>query len=118
MRLVLDLPPRALSPNLRVHWAQKAKAAKYYRTLAMVVARNAVGRAGPEWERAEVRTTFYFPDRRRRDRDNHMAMLKPAWDGLVDARVLTDDQHLIQHPPTMAVDKARPRVEIELTEAA
>lgn len=118
MRLVLDLPPRELSPNSRTHWAKKARAVKYYRTLAMVVARNAVGRRGPGWERAEARATFYVPDKRRRDPTNLSASLKAAWDGFVDAGVLTDDQYLIEHPPVIVVDKERPRVEIEISEAA
>ena len=32
-------------------------------------------------------------DRRRRDPDNHMAMLKPLWDALVEMGVLEDDSH-------------------------
>lgn len=115
MRLTLDLPPRALSPNVRSHWSKKAKAVKYYRRLAFVVARCQPERG---WEKAEVRTTFYLPDLRRRDPDNLMASMKAAWDGIVDAHVLTDDRYLVQHPPTLALDRERPRVEIELTEIA
>lgn len=114
VRLVLDLPPVELSPNKRVHWARKARAVKYYRTLAMVVARN-MGRRERVWVRAEARTTFYLPDRRRRDPDNLMAAMKAAWDGLVDARVLADDNQLVAHPPTLTVDRSWPRVEIEIT---
>ncbi len=32
-------------------------------------------------------------DKRRRDPDNHMAMLKPLWDALVEMGVLEDDSH-------------------------
>jgi Holliday junction resolvase RusA-like endonuclease len=32
-------------------------------------------------------------DARRRDPDNHMAMLKPLWDALVEMGVLEDDSH-------------------------
>lgn len=117
MKLVLDLPPRELSPNARVHWAKKARAVKYYRTLACVVARNQ-GRRDRVWDRAEVVTVWYLPDRRRRDPDNLMASLKAAWDGIVDAQIISDDKQLIIHPPVIAFDSERPRVEIVMEEAA
>jgi Holliday junction resolvase RusA-like endonuclease len=37
--------------------------------------------------------TFVVTDKRRRDTDNHVAMLKPAFDALVIAGVLEDDSH-------------------------
>lgn len=117
MRIVLDLPPRELNPNSRTHWSKKAKAVKYYRQLAFIAARNAENR-GRGWDRAEVVTVFYLPDRRRRDPDNLMASLKAAWDGIVEAGVLTDDNQLIIFPPVIAFDSERPRVEIEMREAA
>ena len=40
-----------------------------------------------------AQVTFVVPDNRRRDSDNHMAMLKPLWDGLVAIEVLEDDSH-------------------------
>jgi crossover junction endodeoxyribonuclease RusA len=117
MRLILPLPPRELAPNRRPHWAAKAKAVREYRTRAWAVARNVSNGQRLDWERAEVRTVFMLPDRRRRDPDNLMAAMKAAWDGIVDAHVLTDDRYLILHPPTLMVDRARPRVEITLTDA-
>lgn len=117
MRLVLDLPPRELSPNARVHWARKAKAVRTYRMMAFIAARNAIRPALP-WERAEARVAFYFSVVRRRDSHNFAAALKACWDGIVDAGVLADDSGLTVHAPTMAVDRKCPRVEIELTEAA
>lgn len=118
MRFVLPLPPRELSPNVRSHWAKKAKAVKSYRLRAWVEARNATNAKRLEWERAEVRTTFYLPDLRRRDPDNLMAAMKAAWDGIVDAHVLTDDRYLITYPPTLELDRKRPRVVVDITEIA
>lgn len=118
MKIVLPLPPRALSPNSRGHWAPKARAVKQYRMIAFIAARNAGAGRGPAWESAEVRAVFCVPDARRRDPDNLMASLKAAWDGIVDAKQLTDDKALIIHPPKVVVDRKWPRVEIELTEAA
>lgn len=118
LRLILDLPPRELSPNARVHWARKAKAVKQYRTMAWIVARNETRAKRLEWNSAEVRAVFLLPDKRRRDPDNLMASLKAAFDGIVDAHVLTDDRALIIYPPVLMVDRENPRVEIELKEAA
>lgn len=118
MKIVLPLPPRALSPNARGHWAPKARAVKQYRMIAFIEAKNAGAGRGPAWERAEVRTVFCVPDNRRRDPDNLLASCKAALDGIVDSGLLTDDRYLILHPPVVVVDRKWPRVEIELTEAA
>ena len=42
---------------------------------------------------ATAQVTFVVTDKRRRDSDNHMAMLKPMWDALVELEVLEDDSH-------------------------
>lgn len=41
----------------------------------------------------QAQVTFVVTDKRRRDSDNHMAMLKPMWDALVEMGVLEDDSH-------------------------
>ncbi len=104
MRYEFPWPPKELSPNARVHWAKLAKAkARYaidcgwaakahigqHSTIALTIDRRRFPLKPPV--RAEV--TFIVPDNRRRDSDNHMAMLKPLWDGLVAIEVLEDDSH-------------------------
>lgn len=118
MRLILDLPPRELNPNARIHWARKARAVKAYRHIAWAHARNAKRPRSHRWERADVRVTFLLPDARRRDPDNLMAAMKAAWDGFVDACLLADDCGLILHPPVLAIDRKHPRVVVDITEAA
>lgn len=118
MKIILPLPPRVLSPNSRGHWAPKAKAVKEYRFRAWAEGLAATNGYRPGWASAEVRAVFCVPDKGRRDPDNLMASLKAAWDGFVDARILTDDKALIIHPPVVMVDRKWPRVEITLTEAA
>lgn len=89
--LELPFPPKQLSPNARVGWREKAKVTAQYREDCGWLAKNAwltVGLVAPP-VRATV--TFVVPDRRKRDLDNLLAMLKPAWDGLVDAGVLEGD---------------------------
>jgi len=109
MTITLPLPPRELSPNWRGHWAQKAKAVKKYRQLAWAVA---MSETRCNWPTANAQATFYFRDRRRRDRDNLLASLKSAFDGLTDAGVIDDDSGLTHLPVIVEYDKANPRVEI------
>ena len=40
-----------------------------------------------------AQVTFVVPDKRRRDTDNFLAMLKPCFDALVEMGVLEDDSH-------------------------
>ena len=61
---------------------------------------------------ARVTSKFFFRDRRRRDRDNLLASLKPAFDGIADARVVTNDSGMIHMPVEQYVDRPDPRVEI------
>ena len=61
--------------------------------------------------------TFYFRDLRRRDRDNLLASLKAAFDGLADAHILEDDSGLVHLPVRIEKDRENPRVELEITRA-
>lgn len=111
--VVLPLPPTPLSPNARVHWAQKARATKLYRRDARMLTIAAGGR-NLRWRRAVARATFYWPCLRRRDVGNAEAMLKPVFDGMVDAGLLVDDNAgVLTHAATQfKVDPRDPRVEI------
>jgi crossover junction endodeoxyribonuclease RusA len=114
VKITLPLPPKALSPNARCHWAAVAKAKKKYRHMAMVLA--AAQRPDTPWTKATMRATFYHKISRRRDGDNYLYMLKSALDSLKDAGVIVDDNHkvLTHLPVRFEVDKANPRVEIEV----
>ena len=117
LTLVLPLPYRALSPNARVHWRKRASAVRLYRNTAMAEAywlcRDS-GIAQPAWEAATAQATFYYQQRRRRDADNLLAMLKPAFDGLADARVIANDSGLTHLPVRIEVDRERPRLELTI----
>lgn len=115
--VVLPLPARVLSPNAppgsiggRI---RKAAAAKRLRRLSRQAAEAAGIENGP-WPLASVSAVFYHKQERRRDTDNYMAMLKPAYDGLVDAGILIDDdwKHLKREEPRFEIDKENPRVEL------
>ena len=85
MIVLLPWPPKELSPNARVHWAKKAKAAKSYRNGAVwVTPRDEPGR--------NVTITFNPPDNRRRDLDNMLASIKSGLDGIAAAIGVDDSQ--------------------------
>jgi hypothetical protein len=61
-----------------------------------------------------VAPVFYFPNDRRRDEDNAIASLKAAYDGVVDAGLLSDDdhKHMQRERPEFKIDRKHPRVEL------
>jgi Holliday junction resolvase RusA-like endonuclease len=113
--VTLPVPDRKLSPNARCHWAAKATAIRSYRTNACLITHCACVKAGVTgWLRARVTIRFYFASNRRRDKDNCLAMLKSAFDGIADSGLILNDSGLTPMPPEMMVDKLNPRVEITL----
>lgn len=112
--ITLPLPPRALHPNSRPHFMAKANAAKKYRATASVLASACWRGPGPKWPAAQVHIVYFFKDTRRRDRDNLLAWLKAGIDGIADSGIVGNDADFVYHPILLAVDKKRPRVEIEV----
>lgn len=88
--VVLPWPPRVLSPNARVHWAKKSKAAKIYRIACMALPLESGVRA-PEGK-VLLSVEFCPPDRRRRDDDNCLASFKAGRDGIADALRIDDNR--------------------------
>jgi crossover junction endodeoxyribonuclease RusA len=95
--LTLPWPNAKLNPNRSKggHWGitaalrKKARADAHFLTgAAMRAAKVAAGAAGP----LAVIITFVQPDRRARDRDNLLAAMKPALDGVADALGVNDAQ--------------------------
>ena len=85
---------------------RRAAASKKYKRLAKEAAQAEHIDDAP-WERANVSAVFWHEQKRRRDDVNHLAMLKPAYDGVVEAGVLVDDdsEHLTSQPPRFFVGK-------------
>lgn len=115
--IILPLPPSILSPNRPQftpggRMARAAAAKRYKRLAGEAVLADGIS-TGP-WERATIQAAFYHKQTRRRDDVNHLAMLKPAYDGLVAAGLLADDdsEHLTTLPATFAVDRECSRVEL------
>ncbi len=92
--ITLPWPDKALSPNAGKRSMYPAiRARKAYRELA-----------GWEWA-AETEgfiappvvadITFTYTMKRKFDEDNHLAMLKPVWDGAQDAGVIVGDHAVV-----------------------
>lgn len=117
--ITLSLPEPRLGPNHTVAGMQgrmaKARATKRYRDAAWITTVGRMPGNGTPWEKARATLTFYVPDLRRRDIRNMEAAMKPAYDGIVDAGLIVDDdwKHLA-HGETkpVEVDRDNPRVEI------
>lgn len=117
MTITLPLPPRELHPNARVHFMARAKQTKSYRFHAAVVVRQTRVGVAERWKTATVQATFYFKDKRRRDKDGMLSSLKASFDGLADAGLIADDSGLTHLPVIVKLDKKNPRVELIVTEA-
>lgn len=86
---VLDLPAGEYwSLNDRSHWSAKGATVAVWREAACRLAQE---QKIPRCNRIRVRLEYWPPDRRRRDPDNLLGVLKPVVDGLVDAKVVPDD---------------------------
>lgn len=120
-RIILPLPPKWLKPNTTVATMSgrmaKASATKKYREAACEAAFKCDPKFGP-LKAATVQCFFYHKDGRSRDKDNLLASMKAAFDGLADAGWVTDDRDFTHLPVKDNKDKDRPRVEIVVTDAA
>lgn len=126
MTIVLDdiNPRRLVSANRRIHHIVRSQICLYWRELAANAALDAYGRAddGEAWHnRVRIVVTVRFPDKRRRDVSNlYPYVAKPLVDGLVDARVIPDDDDLHVIGPDMRRDPENGphRVVIDIQEVA
>jgi Holliday junction resolvase RusA-like endonuclease len=119
MKLIvtLPLPPKALSPNGRCHWAVKARATSNARGDAKIATLSVLRDAGEvcAWDAATVEPHYFHKVNRRRDGDNATACCKAYFDGLADANLVKNDSQLRHLPPVFHIDKADPRVELWIT---
>lgn len=94
--ILLPWPPRDLSPNARVHWSVRSRAARLYRKAcwALILASGIkVDWTGP----AHLWLNFYPPSRRHYDDDNLIASCKSGRDGIADALGINDGRFVV-HP--------------------
>ncbi len=87
--LDLDCTEAPLSLNKRMHWAPKSRITREIRTKAWLLAKQAKVPTG--CDHVTVCLHYRPKDRRKRDEDNLVPVLKAACDGLVDAGIVPDD---------------------------
>ena len=68
---------------------------------------------GEDWSRSELRMTFFFKTRHKRDRDNCIAWMKSGIDGIADGMGV-DDAGFHYRSPAIEHDKENPRVVVEV----
>lgn len=114
---VLDLPWTAppLSLNDRGHWRVKAKKTAHARALVTLTTR---GNLVPRLAACDVVLTYNPRDKRRRDADNLVALLKVACDAIVDAGVVPDDTPdlMVKHMPVIGPVVKGGRITLTITE--
>lgn len=101
LSLWLDMPPAALSPNARTHWARKHRAFQKYKGDCISRVRDARWQYvhgcehqriehGLPWDQATATVQFVVTTNRRRDVDNAMASLKACFDAMSGLLVRDD----------------------------
>ncbi|GAA1881815.1 hypothetical protein [Williamsia serinedens] len=118
LSIPLRRPPLTSNDQRRAHWTtvRNAKAEVEYRV------RHAAqqARIGTLSAPQTVTVIWHAPDDRRRDSDSLSPFLKASLDALVKCGVLEDDcpPHVTSTSMRTVVDRANPRIEIQLQEAA
>jgi len=117
MKITLEWPSRILSPNSRSHWRVKHKETKRARKNAYE--KTLMSGYNNEWLAGNdgmmvLSLAFYPPDKRKRDDDNLIAMMKPSRDGIAAALGIDDSRFKTIVEVMPPVGKNKKRVEIEI----
>lgn len=101
--LTIQVPPNLwLTANQRIHWSTRMRRTKMLRAYAASEARIH-GLAGRRLGPCVVTAVIGYPTATRADPANAAPTVKAIIDGLVDARVWDDDDHL--HIPSVAFER-------------
>lgn len=106
--IILPFPkiPDGLSLNSRAHWRVKNRSTRDVRIL---VAHEAIRLGIPKMQRLQVGLVWVVKDRRKRDVDNTVGMLKVIADGLASDRGIS--AHLVADDSPEFCVKLMPRIE-------
>lgn len=92
IELTMPWPPRVLLPNVKSHWAVKARAVKQYREACYFQALEQGARGWTEDGLISFHLVFYPPDKRVRDDDGMISAFKHGRDGIADALKINDNR--------------------------
>ena len=94
IEITLPWPDKRLNPNVKLHWREKADAQVEARAIGFC--ETYLGGHHRQYEGADCQLqlsrTFHPPDRRRRDEDNHVSMLKGYQDGIFECLWIDDSR--------------------------
>ena len=112
--IVLPWSSPPLSLNDRTHWRVKAKTTADIRGTVATMCRHTIA----PLPACDVVLTYNPRDRRRRDADNLVGLLKVACDAIVDAGVVTDDTPdlMVKHMPVIGPVVKGGRLTLTVTE--
>ena len=114
LTIPIPKPPMSSNDQRRAHWT-KVRSAKA--EVEMLVKSAARAAKLPRIAKCSIRVVWHAPDARRRDGDSLGPFVKASLDALTQGW-LVDDSWAYVTETTMAVcvDRARPRIEIQITE--
>ncbi len=120
MNIILPYPDKALSPNSRCHWSQRAKAAKKARSDAFYIAREAgmdVATFAGYDGKLHLWIDYYAKTKNYPDADNCLSATKAFIDGIADA-LGVNDRRFVHHPFVKDETHKGGKVEIRITKGA
>lgn len=106
----IAMTAQVLRPNVKGPWRIKAKAVKETRLNAFYIFKQAISDSGIKaylpFKSIQIKRTFYFNTKRRRDKDNMNASTKAINDGLVDSGLIADDdgENIVWHDSSIITD--------------
>jgi crossover junction endodeoxyribonuclease RusA len=86
--LIFPWPASILKPNVKSHWAKKAKAVKEYKEICFYLTKEA---NIPQYAYTHMDLVFCPPNRRGFDLDNMLATMKSGIDGMCLALKIDDN---------------------------
>ena len=119
LTITIPYPDPKLNAHHKTHWRAVRPASKAAREAGYAMALYALdGAPPPNWTRARMDMVFWFPCNSGQDLINFAQMCKAAVDGIVDARIIADDNHTVLRPTSQdfgGYDADNPRCEITFT---
>jgi hypothetical protein len=117
--IILPIPAKVLQPNHSVGSFGMRMAVASARKRLRRLAREAIEEETVEtapWKKCSVRAVFHVATNRKRDDDNAIGSLKSAYDGIVDAGLVLNDDHasMSREGPEFIVDKVNQFVILEI----
>jgi Holliday junction resolvase RusA-like endonuclease len=115
LSIELPWPPRELWPNVgrKTHWAARGRVAKAYREQVYLIAHEVTTDLWMATKATLTVQAYHDHEGRRPDADGVLSAIKAGVDGMVDAGLFADDDHLTFIVKPSVLD-TRKRIEVEI----